>query len=480
MQQLNDISAMVSGLGIVDFQGSKPERSCSPIHPVSLRFRDEVLDSAYCLHHASAAIRVIRFSMILAAVLYLLFAVLDFYLIPQSAERILWIRVAGTIFFSGVALLAGTRIWMRYYDYILMLTVVAGGVGIMVMILLTVSNEGNNYYAGLILTVMFAHGLMRMHFLSATISTWFIIMVYTLLLLITSSVPVHYILNNLFFLISANVMGMFTSYGLEYYMRTEFWRALNEQAKGSELKFEHDRKSRELESARRMQLAMLPAKLPDYEGYTFEMHMQTAAEIGGDFYDFTTSDSGDLIFTIGDATGHGAQAGAMVSALKLLFSDYALKTGLVEFLQRASLSIRKMGLKTLFMAAAIGRLSDNVVELAGAGMPPALLYRSESRQVERIQLKGMPLGGAPNYPYTLIRFEMHPGDVLLLMSDGLPECFNPDRNMLGLDRIAGLFGSLARQGPGEVIDGLKNAVLEWSGRPVPEDDLSVMVLQRKV
>src|SRR5437870_4042465 len=71
---------------------------------------------------------------------------------------------------------------------------------------------------------------------------------------------------------------------------------------------EYERKSAELEEARRFQLSMLPKEVPQVDGYDIAVFTHTATEVGGDYYDFHVDD-GDMAITIGDATGHGARDG---------------------------------------------------------------------------------------------------------------------------------------------------------------------------
>ena len=76
---------------------------------------------------------------------------------------------------------------------------------------------------------------------------------------------------------------------------------------------ENSRKSQELEEARKLQLALLPEKLPDLPNLQIAVYMKTATEVGGDYYDFYISADGTLNVAMGDATGHGMQAGTVVT-----------------------------------------------------------------------------------------------------------------------------------------------------------------------
>src|ERR1017187_10081615 len=75
------------------------------------------------------------------------------------------------------------------------------------------------------------------------------------------------------------------------------------------LDIENERKSKELESAKELQLSLLPNNIPSLENINIACFMETAAEVGGDYYDFFLSDENILTTIIGDATGHGLKAG---------------------------------------------------------------------------------------------------------------------------------------------------------------------------
>ena len=87
------------------------------------------------------------------------------------------------------------------------------------------------------------------------------------------------------------------------------------------LQLENERKTKELEEARQLQLSMLPKELPKLPNLDIAVYMKTATEVGGDYYDFIVGLDGTLIVAIGDATGHGMKAGTIVSMVKALFAS---------------------------------------------------------------------------------------------------------------------------------------------------------------
>ena len=242
------------------------------------------------------------------------------------------------------------------------------------------------------------------------------------------------------------------------------------------LRSEYERKTRELEEARTFQLSLLPKTLPDHPGLSIAVSMQTATEVGGDYYDFHLSEDGVLTTAVGDATGHGARAGTMVTVIKSLFSADSGRSAPREFLAEAAGAVKRMELGRMAMGLTLARLEGRNLTIAAAGMPPALLYRAGSGSVEEIALQGMPLGGLA-YDYREVRMEVRPGDVLLLMSDGLPELQDGCGEPFGYPRVRSVFAELGGRPPEEVIAGLTAAARSWTDGEPPNDDVTFVAVR---
>jgi serine phosphatase RsbU (regulator of sigma subunit) len=252
---------------------------------------------------------------------------------------------------------------------------------------------------------------------------------------------------------------------------------------------ELERKSLELEEARRFQLSLLPRCLPDLPGLELAVAMTTATEVGGDFYDFCPGDSGAnggapvLTVAVGDATGHGARAGTMVTVVKSLLIADAGQSGPAEFLGSANRAIRRMELQRMAMALCMARFDGRRLTVASAGMPPVLVHRGGGNgssgdrmevEVEEIALPGMPLGGLDE-TYRESTLELAPGDTVLLMSDGLPELPNRAGDPLGYVAVRDRFARLAGASPEEIIRELEATARAWAGDATPADDMTFVV-----
>jgi serine phosphatase RsbU (regulator of sigma subunit) len=249
------------------------------------------------------------------------------------------------------------------------------------------------------------------------------------------------------------------------------------RVKSELLQMEFDQKKRELEAARKLQLSMLPEIIPVHPEFEIAASMQTASEVGGDYYDFYEGRDGQLTIAIGDATGHGARASMLVAATKSLFNLLSREDDIAEILNKMNCSIRKMHMSNLFMAMGIVRLSGDKMELAGAGMPPALVYREQTRMIESIALKGLPLGSSGDFPYSKCSIKFNKGDIVALMSDGYPELFNNEYEMLGYDKAALVLEKYSDRTPEGIIEQFKASASNWLNGVKQQDDMTFIFIQ---
>lgn len=243
------------------------------------------------------------------------------------------------------------------------------------------------------------------------------------------------------------------------------------------LAIEYDRKTKELEEARTFQLSLLPKSLPRHPSYEIAVYMKTATEVGGDYYDFHVDPSGALTTAIGDATGHGAKAGTMVTIVKSLFTARSSELEVGEFLDGATRAIRRMELGRMSMALALVRFEDSSATIASAGMPPVLVYRHNTKRVQEIALEGLPLGTIEQV-YRTHDLEIASGDTVLLTTDGFPELLNRDSEPLGYPAVRNLFERAAANSPAEIIRDLAAMADEWADHQAPSDDITFVVIRR--
>ena len=242
---------------------------------------------------------------------------------------------------------------------------------------------------------------------------------------------------------------------------------------------ENERKTKELEEARQLQLSMLPKTLPQLPHIDIAVYMKTATEVGGDYYDFNVAMDGTLTIVIGDATGHGMRAGTMVTSAKSLFNSYADHPDIIFTFREMTRCIKQMQFQSLAMCLTMLKIQNNKLFMSAAGMPPVYLFRSKHRIIEEHLMEGMPLGTMDNFPYELKEMELFFGDTILLMSDGFPELQNQHHEIFGYKRAKNSFEEVAEKEPERIISYLKEIGSRWTNDKEPDDDVTFVVIKVK-
>ncbi len=255
-------------------------------------------------------------------------------------------------------------------------------------------------------------------------------------------------------------------------------RAKAAEAEKRVLQVENDRKTKELEEARQLQLSMLPREMPKLPHLEIAVFMRTATEVGGDYYDYNLQSDGTLSLAFGDATGHGMQAGTIVTLMKGLFTSDASRLDIQPFFNHCSKSIKEIKLGRLLMAFSLVKFNGTRISLSSAGMPPLYIHRGQNGALQEILLKGMPLGAMKSFPYQIHEDELSTGDTLLLVSDGLPEQKNVEGEMYDYDRLKLRFTEVApTEHPQDIIQHLMKGIDEWMEGAVQDDDITLMVVK---
>ncbi|HWS72196.1 MAG TPA: SpoIIE family protein phosphatase [Thermoanaerobaculia bacterium] len=243
------------------------------------------------------------------------------------------------------------------------------------------------------------------------------------------------------------------------------------------LEMEYDRKSVELEDARRFQLSMLPKFVPQHPGYEIAVSTETATEVGGDYYDFHAANDGVLSVTVGDATGHGAKAGTMVTVVKTLFASYTPALSPAEFLRDSAEKIKRMELGRMAMSLLLARFENHRLTIAAAGMPPALVHRAATGTIDELALAATPLGTLGT-EYAERSIPLTAGDTILLLTDGFPELLNAEGQQLGYTGALEAFARAARAATAAgVVESIVATARAWRGEQAPNDDMTFVVVR---
>ncbi len=188
------------------------------------------LEKDYYEDFFRTSLLIVRVALILGIALYSLFGILDIWVVPLNKKAVWIIRYAVVCPMLGAAfVLTYFDIFKKYMQITLSAVGFSAGFGIVLMIGFSAESElgFKFYYAGLMLVLMWIYALVRLRFIYATLVSWVITVSYEIVALginklLSTPDNVTVFINNNFFFISANIIGMFASFTIEWYMRKNY------------------------------------------------------------------------------------------------------------------------------------------------------------------------------------------------------------------------------------------------------------------
>ena len=116
--------------------------------------------------------------------------------------------------------------------------------------------------------------------------------------------------------------------------------------------------------------------------------------------------------------------------------------------------------------------------MANAAMPPIYHYSAKSKKLKEIEIVNLPLGGLSNEEYELIEIKFHKGDLLIQLSDGLPEAPNPSGDLIDYDRLFDCIEQNAMKSPKDVVESLVDLAENWLDGNINPDDITIVATKK--
>jgi len=250
-----------------------------------------------------------------------------------------------------------------------------------------------------------------------------------------------------------------------------------------ELALANERMSTELNFARDIQISMLPLifpAFPDRREVSVHATLESAREVGGDFYDFYFLDDDHLAFIVGDVSGKGAPGALMMAVSKTLIkSRSADDSETASILTHVNDELSQDNVSSMFVTAFLGILNVKTGELVytNAGHNPPYIRRKDGSIQKIDAFHGPVIGAMPGMPYGQDRDKLNEGDVILVYSDGVTEAFNEKEELFSEERLEALLQSESLDSDASIIAGVREVLGEFVGRAEQSDDITMLAVQ---
>jgi serine phosphatase RsbU (regulator of sigma subunit) len=257
-------------------------------------------------------------------------------------------------------------------------------------------------------------------------------------------------------------------------------RTLELATTNAELLQKQNQIDEELTAARSLQQSILPDAFPDHEGYTGKAFMRAARMIGGDFYDVFPLENDRVGMMVADVSGKGVPAALFMVLARTVLQDLALRGHSPgECVRRANEQLIARNPLWLFVTVIYGILDvrTGVFTFCNAGhiMPYVLRVNGA---VEVVSERASPLVGLIEQArFSDLTITLEPGDGLMMVTDGVGECFNRNGEAFGEQRLLDLIAACANGPLENLLDDLVSALDRFSDGIAASDDVTVLVLK---
>ena len=240
---------------------------------------------------------------------------------------------------------------------------------------------------------------------------------------------------------------------------------------------------KELEFAKTIQHSAIPTVFPPYPGHSeFDIYaaMDTAKEVGGDFYDFYFVGENKLGFLIADVSGKGIPAAMFMMTAKTIIKGYAESGKSVdEVFTIANEKLCESNEAGMFVTAWFGVLDllTGKVEFVNAGHNPPLVRHKDSTFDYLKSKPSFVIAGMEGMKYRRNEFFLSSGDEIYLYTDGVTEATDSENRLYGEERLVRVLNTLHGLSGEEICHAVKADVADFVGDASQFDDITMLYLK---
>ncbi len=241
----------------------------------------------------------------------------------------------------------------------------------------------------------------------------------------------------------------------------------------------------DLDIASKIQIDALPKVFPPYEHHPeIDLYatMNTAKEVGGDFYDCFEIDENRICFLMADVSGKGVPAALFMMTAKTMIKDYAmLKSSTAEIFTSVNKYLSENNDTGMFATAWIGIIDTTTLMLqyTNAGHNYPYIAHSGGDFTELKKKHGLFLAGWEGTQYREDSLQLKKGDSLFLYTDGLTEAHNNEDEMYETERLNTLLNKAADRDGRTLLPEIKRSVDEFANGRDQFDDITMMMINIK-
>lgn len=272
----------------------------------------------------------------------------------------------------------------------------------------------------------------------------------------------------------ADTLGQAIKSGIDKYRKTTDSQTAMKKIKTS------------LEDASRIQQTLKPKTNPQVDGYDIAGQSIQCDETGGDYYDFITPDEWGqekIGIVVADVIGHGISAALLMTSVRASFRERIFSPGngvaiVSDVNKRLVQDIEELSLFITMFYSEID-IKEKCFRWVHAGHESALSYNPATDTFDTLGGKGLALGVMEDSVYTEANIQIHPGQIILIGTDGLKEACNPQNELFGNERLQMVMRDNYRKSAKDILDEVFAALENFRGSAERKDDETLVVIKVK-
>ena len=237
----------------------------------------------------------------------------------------------------------------------------------------------------------------------------------------------------------------------------------------------------QLLAAQKIQRHLLPDGPPALAGYDIAGFAHPSVFASGDFFDYLTMLGGYTGFVVGDVSGHGFASALLMASAQAYFRALAQTCATIgEILVRANRFIIEQTKEEDFVTLLLARLDPKtrVLSYTSAGHPSGYVLDASGAVRADLTSTALPLGVSEDAEFPSGQpVALQDGDTVLVLTDGILEAESPGGERFGAERALEVVRLYLQQPAGDILEKLHRAVLDFSGREDPSDDLTAVLIK---
>jgi sigma-B regulation protein RsbU (phosphoserine phosphatase) len=237
-----------------------------------------------------------------------------------------------------------------------------------------------------------------------------------------------------------------------------------------------------LAQASRIQQQLMPNSDPQIDGFDIAGKSISCDETSGDYYDFILPEDWareKIGFVVADVIGHGISAALLMTTVRAFFRERILSPGTAAAIvsdvnKRLVRDIEELNLFITMFYSEID-LKDKCFHWVHAGHESTLVYDPANDDFESLAGDGLPLGVMEDWVYQESKIPYHPGQVIVIRTDGIKEASNSQGEFFGNERLMTIMRDHYQKPAKDILNKVFDT-LERFRHPVERDDDETLVV----